>query len=239
MRAEHVGAQLALVGRDDRRAELDRRMPARAGAQTSSSKTTPPISTSSPASKPASCERADHADPRAGAHSMCASASSFSRSWRASRRSMPSPSDPVDAVAAALDAEAARVGGAERDVLGELAHVVLERPDGSSGTRAQELAGELARGPRPVAARGDERPARRAEPQRATLAAAARSAASDATRSAFDSASTRGSAAKRRSWRSSSASIVVWLSSGSDPSSGARSSTWTSTRVRSTCARNS
>ena len=34
-------------------------------------------------------------------------------------------------------------------------------------------------------------------------------------------------------------SIVAWLATGSEPSSGARSSTWTSSRVRSTWARNS
>ena len=41
------------------------------------------------------------------------------------------------------------------------------------------------------------------------------------------------------SWSASSRSIVAWFVTGSEPSSGARSSTWTSSRVRSTCARNS
>ena len=59
------------------------------------------------------------------------------------------------------------------------------------------------------------------------------------TRSALESASTRGSAASRGSCSASSRSITAWLASGSEPSSGARSSTCTSSRVRSTWARKS
>ena len=101
---------------------------------------------------------------------------------------------------------------------------------------AQQLVRELveagARG-----ARGDEHGHAVAQPL--APGGRGRAAASGVTRSALDSASTRGSAARRGSWAASSCSIVSQLACGSEPSSGARSRTWTSRRVRSTCARKS
>ena len=110
----------------------------------------------------------------------------------------------------------------------------------------QQLDARARRGPSPVAldvtSTGPRRrlPTSRSSPSRSRHSAAARSAASGVTRSAFESASMRGSARepRHRARRARPRSSRGWPT-GSEPSSGARSSTWTSRRVRSTCARKS
>ncbi len=139
--------------------------------------------------------------------------------------------DAEGAVVEALDLEPAPGRRAEHAVLGErvlprqLADV--DAATGRTGTRRSSSTAELVE-PGARRARRDQHRDVVAEPRRPRRAAA--SAAAGVTRSAFDSASTRGSAASRGSWARSSASIVAWLATGSEPSSGARSRTWTSSR---------
>ena len=108
-------------------------------------------------------------------------------------------------------------------------------PASATGTRASSSPRSSSK-PEPRRARGHEhreRDARaplRRRPPRPPRAARDRPC---------DSASSRGSAASRGSCSASSRSITSKLRSGSDPSSGARSSTCTSSRVRSTWARKS
>ena len=109
-------------------------------------------------------------------------------------------------------------------------------PTGSaSGTRRSSSTPQLVE---PVAGRrrGDDH---RHPEAGSSHSPAAASASSSGTRSAFESARMRGSSASRGSCSASSCSITPWLSSGSEPSSGSRSSTCTSSRVRSTWARKS
>ena len=213
------------------------------GAPGSSSNTTPAISTSSPGSKPAASS-ARITPSRCRRRSTCASASSFSRSWRAIRRSTASPVTRNAPVAEALDLELARRRRAEDAVLGELVLAGARRHRARRPARAGAARARARRGPRGWR-RGDEHGP--ASAPRTPRAAAPRSAPPlggglgllGVTRSALDSARMRGSAASRGSCSASSRSIIAWFSTGSEPSSGARSSTWTSSRVRSTWARKS
>ena len=155
------------------------------GAPGSSSNTTPAISTSSPGSKPA-LSSAAITPSRCRRRSTCASASSFSRSWRAIRRSTTSPVTRNSPGAEPLDLELARGRRAEDAVLGEvvLAGVLAapaRRPARGAAARARAR-----RGPRrwrcEVTSTGTSGPAARAS------RAAAASASSGVTRSALESA---------------------------------------------------
>ena len=164
----------------------------------SSSKTTPPISTSSPGSKPSASSARDHAHPpqpvldvgqRLLVLEVVAGDQALDRA-RPMTRNSPSPTRST--------LERARRGRAEDAVLGDLAprrrrlvrRRLLERGTRRSSSRASSSRPDARR------ARGDEHRDVVAEPL-APLARPRPSASSGSTRSALESASTRGSAASR------------------------------------------
>ena len=195
----------------------------------------PPISTSSPGSNP-SASSAVITPMRRSRCSTCASASSFSRSWRAIRRSTASPVTRNSPAPVRCDLEAAARGRAEDLELGDLALAAPRRRTSGSatGTRRSSSRASSSR-PWPRRARGHEhgRVEARAPLRRRRLGRLGR-----------DEVGLR----EREDARQLGQPRVVlgqlgldhaWLSTGSEPSSGARSSTWTSSRVRSTWARKS
>ena len=107
---------------------------------------------------------------------------------------------------------------------------------GARGHRARRSRRAARRSPRPVAAEVTN--TSRAGERRASRSAAA-SASLLGTRSAFERQGSAAARPGRRRARAARASTVAWFSTGSQPSSGARSSTCTSSRQRSTWARNS
>ena len=198
-RASTSAPQRAGVLGDDARTELDdvaghgrRRLSG------SSSNTTPPISTSSPGSKPAASS-ARTTPMRCRRCSMWASASSLSTSKRAMQALDRSAADAEGALPHRLDAPAAVGSRTEDAVLGELLlggelRRRLRRLDGHT---AQQLVGELVE-PGAGGARGDEHRDVRAQALRATPRPRRRPRPA-CTRSALDSASSRGSEARRGS----------------------------------------
>ena len=256
---QHLHARRAVAVGDDARPELHHDAPhavelicARPELRSpgSSSNVTPPISISSPGSKPSRLERPQHADPAQPALEVghrilvldvVAREQPLDRRARARRT--------CAARCARRGSRAAPPGGRPcarpaRSLLG--ARLRLAAPSPCRGgrrrgaARAQQLAGELAQ-PAPGRARGGDHghlvpersrhsrdglahalSARPGPPWRARARAAAR--------------------ARRASCAASSRSIVAWLAHAGRRrlrSSGAMSSTCTSSRVRSTCARKS
>ena len=253
-----VGAQAAGVVGDDARSELDddrvpwpepsdvarsvagHRRPAvgrRRERPGSSSNTTPAISTSSPGSKPALLELADHAH----AAQRLLDVRQRLLVLEVVARDQALDPRPADAERARRPRSTANPRlAAGRKTLCSASASAPARRDRRVRAPARGAAARRASSSRPCAgrARGDQHRDLVAEPL-APRRGAPRRASSAGTRSAFDSASSRGSAARRASCAASSASIVAWFAAGSEPSTGARSSTCTSSRVRSTCARNS
>ena len=220
----------------------------RSRAATSSgsrSNATPAISTSSPGSNPwprarrsprsrAACARGTRARPRCRGRTARPAARSPSADAEAA---LARPARPASSRSAAGRNTRCSASSPARSALAAVgqprAAVALDRGRAASSSRGQLAepgAGDRRRSRSPGTS-GTEPlgPDARAPPR----------ACRSSTRSAFDSASTRGSTASRGSCSSSSRSTSSWLATGSDPSSGASSSTWTSSRVRSMCARNS
>ena len=115
------------------------------------------MTTSSPGSNPARLERGDHAHPRSR-RSTCASASSFSRSWRAISRSTAAPLTRYSPAPTRSTSNAAPGRRAEH---AELGHLALAGRDasrhrlGAPGTRRSSSRASSSR-PVPRRARGDE-----------------------------------------------------------------------------------
>ena len=174
---------------------------------------------------------------RRSRRSTCASASSFSMSWRASSRSTASP------VTRNSPSPSARprtrpAAGRKTAMLGQRVARAAARPATGSATGTRRSSSTASSSsPSPVALRGDEHRHRRAaaratpRPRRRRRRAARGRPSRARARAAARPAARRARPARARSSRGSRR--------GSEPSSGARSSTWTSSRVRSTWARKS
>ena len=197
-------------------------------------RTTPPISTSSPGSKPGAFKRTDDAHPVQAALGV-GERVSLSRSWRARRRSTGSPVTLKAPSPTRSTSKPRRAAGPGRPVLGQV--VLGNEVDRLLRRHApKQLGPQVVEAP-PVADEGhDDRHA--LAHARARQTPAASSAASGAPRGRpWRARGCAARAASRASCRASSRSAVAKFSPGSEPSSGARSRTWTSNRVRSTCAR--
>ena len=186
--------------------------------------------------EPGALQRARSRPSAAAAARRSACASSFSRSQRMNSRSTASPVTIQLAVGPAGDLERLRLAPGGRPRTRRPRPPPRPRaPASATGTRPSSSPRSSA-SPSAGRARGDQHrerdalaPLGRRPPRRPP---AARDRPSTAPAAAAATAS-------RGSCSASSRSITSKLCSGSEPSSGARSSTCTSSRVRSTCARKS